>query len=228
MPMIRPPTTLMNRISRPAMASPRTYLLAPSMLPKKSASSPTSTRRRRASFSSIRPAFSSASIAICLPGIASSVKRAPTSAMRSAPFVTTMKLMTTRIAKTIRPTAKLPPIRKWPKLSITCPAAPGPVWPSSSTTRVDATFSDSRISVVTSSTVGRAAKSSGLIICADTITTISAIAMLNVNSRSRMKGGSGSTIIASIRTTKIGSVSTLAALACGPSHAFRRCIRAFI
>jgi hypothetical protein len=60
---------------------------------------PTSARRRLASFSSIRPAFRSASIAICLPGIASSVKRAPTSAIRSAPLVTTMKLITTRIAK---------------------------------------------------------------------------------------------------------------------------------
>ena len=49
--------------------------------------------------------FRWASIAICLPGMASSVKRAPTSAMRSAPFVTTMKLMTTRIANTINPTA---------------------------------------------------------------------------------------------------------------------------
>jgi hypothetical protein len=50
-------------------------------------------------------------MAICLPGMASRVKRAPTSAMRSAPLVTTTKLMTTRIANTIRPTAKLPPIR---------------------------------------------------------------------------------------------------------------------
>ena len=120
-PMMKPPTMLMNRISMPAIASPRTNLLAPSMEPKKSASSPTSARRRLASFSSIRPAFRSASMAICLPGMASSVKRAPTSAMRSAPLVTTMKLMTTRIANTIRPTAKLPPIRKWPKASITLP-----------------------------------------------------------------------------------------------------------
>ena len=103
----------------------------------------------------------SASIAICLPGIASRVKRAPTSAMRSAPLVTTTKLMTTRIAKTIRPTAKLPPIRKWPKDSITWPAAPAPVWPSSSTTRVEATLSDSRSSVVSRITAGKAAKSRG-------------------------------------------------------------------
>ena len=136
--------------------------------------------------------------------------------------------MTTRIAKTIRPTAKLPPIRKWPKLSITCPAAPGPLWPSSSTTRVDATLSDSRISVVTSSTLGRAAKSSGLTIWADTIITISAIAMLKVNSRSSTKGGSGSTSIASISTTKIGSISILAAPAFGPNSALSLCIKAFI
>ena len=103
----------------------------------------------------------SASIAICLPGMASSVKRAPTSAMRSAPFVTTTKLMTTRMANTISPTAKLPPIRKCPNDSITCPAAAAPVWPSSSTTRVEATLSERRSKVVSRITAGKAAKSSG-------------------------------------------------------------------
>ena len=43
-----------------------------------------------------------------------------------------------------------------------CPAASGPVWPCSRTTRVEATFSDSRSSVVTSSTVGKGENSSGL------------------------------------------------------------------
>ena len=61
----------------------------------------------------------------------------------------------------MKPTAKLPPIRKLPKASITAPAAPGPVWPSSSTTRVEATLSESRNSVVSSSTVGKTEKSSG-------------------------------------------------------------------
>ena len=47
-------------------------------------------RRFRASASSINPAFISASIDICLPGIASKVKRADTSEMRTAPwFMTT-------------------------------------------------------------------------------------------------------------------------------------------
>ena len=94
--------------------------------------------------------------------MASSVKRAPTSAMRSAPLVTTTKLITTRIANTIRPTAKVPPIRKCPKASRTAPAAPGPLWPSISTTRLEATFSDRRSKVVSRITVGNAAKSSGL------------------------------------------------------------------
>ena len=48
----------------------------------------------RACSSVIRPALRSASIAICLPGIASSVKRAPTSATRPAPFVTTTNWIT--------------------------------------------------------------------------------------------------------------------------------------
>ena len=131
------------------------------MEPKNSASSPTSARRRLASCSLIRPAPRSASMAICLPGMASRVKRAETSAMRSEPLVITTKLITTRMANTMKPTAKLPPIRKWPKASITAPAAPGPVWPSISTTRVEATFNDRRSSVVSSSTVGKTEKSSG-------------------------------------------------------------------
>ena len=131
--------------------------------------------------------------------------------------------MTTRMANTIRPTAKLPPIRKCPKASITLPAAPVPVWPSISTTRVEATFRLRRSSVVTSSTVGRAAKSSGLTICALTIITVMASAMLKVNSRSSTKGGSGSTIMPSIITTKAGSTMPLAtALCAGPNQVFRR------
>ena len=62
-------------------------------------------RRRAPVASSISPAPRSASMAICLPGIASRVKRAATSATRPAPFVMTMKLMPTRIRKSTRPTA---------------------------------------------------------------------------------------------------------------------------
>ena len=56
---------------------------------------------RRASSSSISPALRSASIAICLPGIASRVNRAATSAMRPAPLVMTTNLMMTRMRKMI-------------------------------------------------------------------------------------------------------------------------------
>ena len=66
------------------MASPRTNLEAPSMAPKKLLSSSSSRRRVRAWSSSIRPDERSASMAICLPGMASRVKRAETSAMRPA------------------------------------------------------------------------------------------------------------------------------------------------
>jgi len=50
------------------------------------------------------PAPNSASMAICLPGMASNVKRAATSAMRPAPLVMTTKLMITRMAKITMPT----------------------------------------------------------------------------------------------------------------------------
>ena len=51
------------------------------------------------------PAFRSASIAICLPGMASKVKRALTSEMRPAPLVMTTKLMITSTVNTTMPTA---------------------------------------------------------------------------------------------------------------------------
>jgi hypothetical protein len=82
----------------------------------------TSVRRFRACCSLIRPALRSASIAICLPGIASRVKRAPTSATRPAPLVMTTNWMIVRITKITRPTISEPPITKWPKASMTFPA----------------------------------------------------------------------------------------------------------
>ena len=94
------------------MASPRTNLLAPSIEPKKALSSSSSRRRRCASLSLMRPDDRSASIAICLPGMASRVKRAPTSAMRVAPLVMTRKLTVIRIAKTISPITKSPLITR--------------------------------------------------------------------------------------------------------------------
>ena len=48
-PMTRPPTMLMSVMMMPAMASPRTNLLAPSIAPKKSACCVISARRRWAS-----------------------------------------------------------------------------------------------------------------------------------------------------------------------------------
>ena len=61
-------------------------------------------------------------MAICLPGIASKVKRAPTSATRSAPLVTTTNWMMIRIRKMTRPTMIEPPMTKWPNASTTEPA----------------------------------------------------------------------------------------------------------
>ena len=154
-PMMMPPMTLMKVISRPAMASPLTNFEAPSIAPKKDDSSSRSLRRFLASCSSIRPAERSASIAICLPGMASSVKRAATSAMRPEPLVMTMKLTMIRIAKTTMPMTKLPPITKLPKASMTWPAAPVPLWPFARIRRVEARFSASRSMVAISRTSGR-------------------------------------------------------------------------
>ncbi len=80
----------------------------------------------RASFSSIRPALRSASMAICLPGMASSVNRAPTSAMRVAPLVITTKFTVIRMTNTIVPMTKSPLITKLAKPAMTWPAASRP------------------------------------------------------------------------------------------------------
>ncbi len=61
-------------------------------------------------------------MAICLPGIASRVKRAPTSATRSAPLVMTTNWMTTRMRKITIPITSEPEMTKCPKASMTLPA----------------------------------------------------------------------------------------------------------
>ena len=99
MPMNSPPMMLMSVITMPAMASPRTNLLAPSMAPKKSACRVISWRRRWASRSSMIPAFRSASMAICRPGIPSKANRAATSLMRVAPLVITTNWITTMMRR---------------------------------------------------------------------------------------------------------------------------------
>ena len=63
-------------------------------------------------------------MAICFPGIASSVNRAATSATRSAPLVITIKLIMTRMKNTTRPTKTFPPTTKEPNVSTTPPASP--------------------------------------------------------------------------------------------------------
>ncbi len=119
MPTTMPPIALTRVMMIAAIASPRTNFEAPSMAPKNELSSSSSLRRRRASSSVIMPAERSASIAICLPGMASSEKRAATSAMRPAPLVITMKLITTRMANSTTPMTKSPPTTKAAKPLIT-------------------------------------------------------------------------------------------------------------
>ena len=89
------------------------------MEPKNELSCVNSSRRSRASFSLMMPDDRSASMAICLPGMASKLKRAETSAIRPEPLVITMKLTITRIAKTITPMTGLPLIMNSPKALIT-------------------------------------------------------------------------------------------------------------
>ena len=72
------------------------------------------------------PAFRSASIAICRPGIASRVNRAVTSEMRTAPWLMTRNWIAMSTRKTTTPTTKLPPTTNWPNAMMTWPAASTP------------------------------------------------------------------------------------------------------
>ena len=97
------------------------------------------------------PVFRSASIAICLPGMASSVKRAVTSDTRSEPLLITIIWININTTKMITPTIRLPPPTKSPNVATTLPA-----YPFNRILRVDPTFRDRRNSVVISRIVGNA------------------------------------------------------------------------
>jgi len=111
-------------------------------------------------------------MAICLPGMASRVKRAATWAMRSAPLVITMIWMMIRMMNMMNPTIRLPPTATFPKIGIRCPAPIGIPsgqaavggerrFPYSRTMRVADTSRASRNKVATSSAVGKTANCRG-------------------------------------------------------------------
>ena len=177
------------------------------MAPKKPDSSSRVLRRCRACFSSIRPAERSASIAICLPGIASRWKRAATSAMRPEPLVMTTKFTITRMVNTMMPMTKLPPITKLPNASMTWPAASVPSWPCARMRRVEARLSASRSMVAISRTVGKAENSSGAWMNSDVIRIRTEKVIEMASAKSSRTGGSGR-----IRTTRIVIMPTASAM----------------
>ena len=162
-PMIMPPIRLIEVMRMPATASPRTNLLAPSMAPKKLDWPSSSLRRSLASCSVMSPAERSASIAICLPGMASRVKRAATSAIRPEPLVITTKFTITRMMNTMMPMTKLPCITKLPKASMMSPAASVPDDPCDRIRRVEAMLRPSLNMVAIRRIAGKAVNSSGLL-----------------------------------------------------------------
>ncbi len=103
-PIATPAKRLIPVMIMPAMASPLTNLLAPSIDPKKSASRCRSNLLFVAVSWSMAPVFKSASMAMPLMGIASRANRADTSDMRSAPLVITINCMITIIVKITIPT----------------------------------------------------------------------------------------------------------------------------
>ena len=109
----------------------------------------------------MEPAATSLSMASCLPGMPSSAKRAPTSAMRAAPLVITMKFTISSTQNTTTPRKTLPLMMKLAKPLITSPAASMPVWPCPMISLVEDTLSDRRSMSEASRMVGKAEKSNG-------------------------------------------------------------------
>ena len=142
-------------------------------------------------------------MAICLPGIASRVNRAPTSATRPAPFVTTMNWMTTRIRKTTRPMTSEPPMTMWPNASMTL-AGVAVAEHEPGARHVEGQPEDRADE---HAATGKTANSSGLRTCIATSRTSSAIAMLPAMSTSSSAAGSGTTIMITTSTTMTGTAS---------------------
>ena len=145
--------------------------------------------------------------------------------MRPEPLVMTTKFTMIRIAKTIIPMTKLPPITKLPKASMTWPAAAVPSWPCARIRRVEARFSASRSMVAISSTVGKAENSSGFWMNSAVIRIRTERVIETARKRSSTSGGSGRisttrmamTPMASIRSPRLAKAAI--SLKCGHCEA---------
>ena len=150
-------------------------------------------------------------MAICLPGMASSVKRAATSAMRPAPLVITMNCTIMRIEKMITPTKSESPATNEPKALMTLPATPmassGLCASAVRIRRVEAMLSTRRSSVVASSSEGNTLNSSGRFMYSVVSSTITPSEMLTEIMMSSIAGGSGTSSTPSSSTKPTGTMN---------------------
>ena len=146
-------------------------------------------RRRRASFSSIKPAERSASIAICLPGMASRWSGPPP--RRSARSLgDDDELTITRMVKTMMPMTSLPSSRTGEGLDDVAAAAV-PSWHGRRIFRVAARSSASRGMVAISSTLEEAENSSGACMNRDVIRISTEKVIEMASAKSSRSDGSG-------------------------------------
>ena len=203
-PMQMPARMLTSAMMMLAMASPFTNFIAPSIAPCSVHSSSRRWRRFCASADDSTPARTSASMLICLPGIASSAKRAATSATRSEPFAMTMNWTIAMMRNTTPPTTTLLPTISRPKVSM--------MWPALACSRislVDAMLSDSRNRVVNSSSDGKVDSDSGEGTYIATMSSTRLAARLLAMSRSSTAVGSGSTNSATMQISSAASTTSL-------------------
>ena len=146
----------------------------------------------------MRPELRSASMAICLPGIASKVKRAATSATRSAPLVMTMNCTNTMMRKISTPTTILPWVIMLPKEAMTLPAKP----PFVKISRVEDTLSPRRNNVVMSSREGKMENCNASEMFMVMSRIIMEMEMLTMIRTSSSAGGSGMIKNSTITTTR--------------------------
>src|ERR1700754_33850 len=132
--------------------------------------------------------------------MASSVKRAATSATRSAPLVTTMNCTNRIIAKMTKATTRLPPAENLPMVSMIEPAQPV-----SRILREIDTLRHRRKMGVINKIVGYEVSCSGVEIDSDRVTTMKESARLKLTSVSMTSAGSGTKNVPSARMATSGN-----------------------
>ena len=151
------------------------------------------------------PAWTSVSMAICLPGRPSRANRAATSLVRVEPAVITTNCTTAMIANTTAPTTRLLAATNAPNASTTWPAAPAPSTAARARiSRVVAMLSTSRTRVAPRRNVGKMLISSGVRAASAPSSASTETVRLAASRKSTTTGGTGASTTSRARRMAAG------------------------